>query len=178
MGHEAAVTKKRVLGKVEDCIAAVNDIIGAVETLERQHNALCAELATKQTAVDDRLSAQGAWCESNESGLGAVRRGLAEEMEQRVTVLAEVHTRLDRLAYSIELLAKALLSVRAESEAFDALGLIGRLRWLFTGWRPTQAGVPYVAASPDPAVPAPPVSIATTAPVSQSVTSPAGAFTL
>jgi hypothetical protein len=76
MGHDAAITKKRVLGKVEDCIDATNITIKVVEELRENHDGLCARLTDKDAETAARFTAQGAWCEQNEQAIGLQRQRL------------------------------------------------------------------------------------------------------
>ncbi len=76
MGHEASVTKRRVLSKVEDCIEATNITIKVVEELREQHDGLCERLNQKDVDTAARLSAQGTWCEQNEQAIGVQRARL------------------------------------------------------------------------------------------------------
>jgi hypothetical protein len=76
MGHDAAIIKKRVLGKVEDCIDATNITIKVVEELRDKHDGLCARLTDKDAETAARFSAQGAWIEQTEHEIGQQRQRL------------------------------------------------------------------------------------------------------
>lgn len=181
MGHEAHVTKKRVLNKVEDCVAAVNDVIAASELLEKQHNALCTDLNDKFGTRDARLDAQAAWCDRNEKEAAQLRRELAGAIETTGTLSAELkdlserHAALDEAATRLfRLMDGELAAARASAQAFGALTFVARLRWLFTGRWPQPERMETLLATIDAHVD----RVIAEAPASQSVTSHAGAFTL
>ena len=112
MGHEATVTKKRVLGKVEDCIAATNEVIGVVEELQTSHNALAAQVATDVKALQQRASAASAWCEQNEKRVEAVRHAVDTVLGRHEDDLSNIEQRL---------------------EAFLAMGFWARVVWVLFG---------------------------------------------
>jgi hypothetical protein len=62
MGHDAAVTKRKVLGQVADCIGLVNELADDVETQAKKVNDL-----------DRRTNAASAWCEQNSKEIAALR---------------------------------------------------------------------------------------------------------
>jgi hypothetical protein len=137
MGHEAAVTKRRVLNQVEECIEAVNDSIARVDLVTDKHNAFTDEMAT-------RLAAQGAWLEKVErtaiANRSAVERQIAALATQVSSDVQDLDTRLGSIA---DLLLRQLIDVRnelararARALVFEQLGWFGRLKTLLTGQLP------------------------------------------
>jgi hypothetical protein len=149
MGHDATVTKKRVLGKVEDCVAAVNDVIAACTEMTEKHDALCVDLNARHDTIQSRFTAQGEWLVTHDGQLSTLERDVATLHADTVTAWKS-HDALDRastrafkvLANDLRDLRTVLTEARAEADSFASLGLLDRLRWLFTGrWdRPLRRG--------------------------------------
>lgn len=138
---QATVTKKRVLGKVEDCVAAVNEVIAACTEMAEKHDALCGDLNVKHAEIESRFTAQGNWLETHTDQLAAVAGNLAT-LQAGAADARRAHEALDSsAARAFKLLADRLTDLervlgdaRTEAETFASLGFFGRLRWLFS-WR-------------------------------------------
>jgi hypothetical protein len=109
MGAEATVTKKRVLGKVSECLDATNAAIATVDDLRVAHNALAEKVVGNLAAVDTRLKVQGAWIEQVEQSsvhkqalpkvLDALETGWQEHLlAQHVALMKEIDRVSGRLA--------------------------------------------------------------------------------
>jgi hypothetical protein len=137
MGHEAAVTKRKVLGKVEQCVEATNENIQQTIALTEKHNAFTQEMGT-------RLSAQGAWLERTERlvivNRSAVERQIAALAEKCSRDLAEADrvngALYDGLLRHLVALKNELAVAKARAEQFEQLGMVARLKVFFTGRLP------------------------------------------
>ena len=99
MGHEAAITKKRVLGKVEQCLVATNESIATTEDLRTAHNAFSAKVRSHLDSLDacdkhlagqvdtlkTRAAAAAAWCEQNEKAVKGFGDALVMAVSDRPT---------------------------------------------------------------------------------------------
>jgi hypothetical protein len=145
MGHEAAVTKRRVLNQVEECIEAVNDSIARVDLVTDKHNAFTDEMAT-------RLAAQGAWLEKIErtaiANRSAVERQLAALASKVAGDVLEIDLRVgsitDRLLRQLIDVRNELARARARALVFEQLGWFGRLKTLLTGQLPEADVTPVL----------------------------------
>jgi hypothetical protein len=144
VGHEAAVTKRKVLGKVEECVGAVNDALARVEVVADKHNAFTGELGTRFATVEDRLHAHGAWIDRTErlavTTRSAVERQLAalaakcgKDLETLDITAGRLYAGL--IGHLVEVRAE-LAQARADADAFAQLGTFRRVWWVLSGHWP------------------------------------------
>jgi len=138
MGHEAAITKKRVLGKVEQCLVATNESIATTEDLRTAHNAFSAKVLSHLDSLDacdkhlagqvdtlkTRAAAAAAWCEQNEKAIK--ERPTVDVVAQSI---AENNRAIEALYPTYEQVARTIARMTCEDRArLDAL-------WSMTFWQ-------------------------------------------
>jgi len=129
VGHEAAVSKQRVLRTAEECIAKTNEVIATVEEVREKHNALSVKVADHGADLRSlhlRANTAAAWCDQNEKAIPAE---IAE-------ALSGVDEKLDNYPTKAETAACIVRLTLQDRERLDALltmGVWARLAWLLTG---------------------------------------------
>lgn len=119
MGHEAAVTKGKVMAAVHDCIAQVNSNTRNVATIREAHDVLAKQVDADIADLKQGRTAQGQWCSANEDAIAKLRKEIAET--RAITNLA--HDRIEVFA-------------RHGRQFLHGLTRWQRLVWVFTGRLP------------------------------------------
>lgn len=122
MGHEAAVTKKLVLEKVDACLNAANDAVATTEDLRGAHNAFSAQVLADIATLQTRAKAASAWCDQNEKAIAELNAALKDR-----PTLPQVGCAVTRLT----------LEDRARLDALWSMGFWARVRFVLFATLPT-----------------------------------------
>lgn len=121
MGHDAAVTKRKVIDAVKDGLARANDCIRDVHALQEKHNLFVRQVQKDLDVLTQRVSAASNWAEANEARL----KNLKGHIDRQIQHVIDSHDR----------------RILAVADVLPPRGFWARLMWLCVGpSRPWQTG--------------------------------------
>lgn len=134
MGHEAAVTKKKVLDTVKAAIDRANECIRDTAEVQKTHNEFVRIVEGKIDDVRGIAHRASVWAEANEGSVKNVSVHLEGRMNTHVASLSkrigdqvEVHQAFQELAIEQTKLLGEILDV------LPPKGFFARLKWLCIG---------------------------------------------
>ena len=131
MGHDAAVTKRKVLDTVELCVKAANQAVSDSAHVIQTHDAFVKAVGEAFEQRDTRINAQGEWL---------------DQVDGSITALNESVKALDN---SAGLAHERVTNLRSEVTHFlRDLTFRERLRWLLFGYVPAKPEIAGFAIDP------------------------------